>query len=890
MSDNYESRKFERITVFFVERLKYSNTVGIFLVVMLILGVCSYQTTFGQSRKNQNNPRFPERENLIHKKSSESSEQKNPEYYYFPQTMQEVARTREKYLKNNGNFNYLISKQPVRKTTSNEWDNVGPFGSSPECGTNASTNHYSGRIISLAQDWDSTNVMYLGAASGGLWKSVNKGQSWKNIIDTLPCPSVSYIETNRAKPGEVWIGTGNVDGEGYGVSIGIVYYSSNYGTTWQEVHFALSDIKWVSKILIRPGASTTQPDVIFIATDKGIYRSEDKVHWTKVLSGAFSDIVTVGYFLSTDYNVIAAQIRDTHDSSPIWYNNNKGYTGSWTKRQLPKAGTNLGRISLTSSAFGYSNKVYANVATTSNGLDGIWRSDNSGDTWTKVGNPNPGAKQMNYNNTILMDPYDTDGNTVYTGENTRELYFTTDGGNTWESSASYTDGAIHEDQHFILHDVSEVATIYVANDGGVYKSTNGGKGFVSLGNNFLPIAQIYHLTVSPEAGGLFDGSRYYIGTQDNGIQRGPNEFLHFQHLTCCDGGDIAFKDGIQYSTLVGLDNSNPNRIQHPHDGNACQAWDGFTDGLPSGTPWGSQLINNGTNFYLSFNGGVYKTTNGDLPWSLIQNFRGITSIGVDRENILVVGFNDPIPIRISNSTNTAFSSPSNPSTFWQNKKVTDIDFGPARGTHRDIYAALSGIYGIRLVKSTDDGQTFTDITGDLPEGINARSLLVDPTNDNDIYIGSDFGVYVSFNGGTNWHNYSENLPSVSYVNDLKYDPYSNKIVAATYGRGVFIADRATFTTDITSTVDKPAKFKLYRNYPNPFNPTTEIKYDIAKTGVVRLAIYNILGQKVRVLVNGLQSAGEHRVQFNASMLSSGVYIYRLEEIGHVQTRKMILLK
>ncbi len=836
---------------------------------------------------------------------SESGEPDNKlfEFYYYPESTNEVALERSNYLKNGGSYRNLVphyDTKGLQKTNINEWESVGPYGITTCPDPVRNDKIYSGCIISLGQDYNDGNIMYLGAASGGLWKSKDRGETWENILDTLPNPSVSTIATNISKTGEVWIGTGNKgDVNGNLPSLGLVFYSSDYGGTWHQINFTSRFIGFVSKIVIRPAARIDLPDVVFIATNNGIFRSEDKVYWTKVLDGSFSDLVYVGSILDTNFYMVAAERNDVNNS-PIWFSNNNGITDSWSSRTLPVANDSLGRITLTSSRLGFNTIVYANAASKNDDIEGIWRSKNSGDTWEKVNSPYTGSHQMNYNNTILMDDDVISGNTVYTGANLRGLYYSTDAGETWNSSGENPLGIIHEDEHVIHDDVSQSGKIFVGNDGGLYTSKDRGKNFEYIGNQFLSISQIYHLTVSPENGGLYEGRRFYVGTQDNGIQRGPDEFLRWTSITCCDGGDIAFKDGIQYSTIVGLSDSSDHRVQHPPDKNPCESWDGFTNGLPKGQPSGSQLIYNGNNFYLSFAGSVYKAADGELPWVMLQNFGCcITRMGVTPENIVVIGTIDPIPVRISNYDNTTFNDPANPAAFWQNKNVTDIDFGFPIGTaeiKRDIYVTLSGLYGIRVAEKKYNADSFINITGDLPNLVNVRSLLVDPHNDNVIYIGSDFGVYVSFNlrgeedENRHWINISEKLPSVCYVTDLEYDDYSNKIVAATYGRGVFIADRATIPTDVEIADNKILKFKLYDNYPNPFNPVTNIKYDLPYGVNVKLTVYNSIGQLIKILQNGYNEGGKHSLEFDARNLPSGIYFYEIQAENFSAVKKLVLIK
>jgi hypothetical protein len=821
--------------------------------------------------------------------------------YYYPQTFEEVAAERYQYLKENKNFNSLRQQSGIlNKVNTTDWENVGPYGIDACDKPNARNDYsYSGRIISLGQDWGNTDIMYLGAASGGLWKSTDRGVTWTNIFSELSYPSVGTIATNPKVPGEVWIGTGNkgngAEGEA-APSLGLVYRSTDYGVTWYPITISTITINVIYKILIRPGANSSLPDVVFIATNKGLFRSENRINWVRVTDGSrYSDVVYVGSLFDQNYTVVTAKWL-ANGTGGIFYSYDKGLSGTFSQKILTGSITNLARISLTSSTIGYHQKVYACVADTLDQLAGIWRSDNGGNSWTMKTFPYPApVGQMNYNNTILVEDDIISGNTVYTGANRKAIYKSTDGGDSWsESTNIYAE--IHEDEHYIHDDVSMVGRIYVANDGGLYKSSDRAVTFYFTGNESLSISQIFNLTVSPEPGGPYGGKRYYTATQDNGIQRGPNSSLGWSGLTCCDGVDIAFKDGIQYNVLWTGNTSGANRIQRPADTGVCDPWIPFTQGLPNGTSAGGQLIYNGHHFYYKSwaNGGsaLYRANNGVLPWSQLWNFPwGITRINVTPENIIVAGINlSSIVVQISNSANTSFYSPATDPSFWQNKRVRDISFGLLRGTEtRDIYLALTGTSGLRIARSTDKGVTFTNATGDLPNLVNTNCILVDPTNDNVIYVGTDFGVYVSFNQGTNWQNYSQNLPSVCYVTDLEFDPYSTKIVAATYGRGVYINDRATISS--VENDEKIAKsFNLFNNFPNPFNPTTTIRYSIINPDVVKVKIYDVLGREVRTLVNEFKQAGTYELQFSANGLASGIYLYRIESGKFIETKKMILLK
>ncbi len=832
-------------------------------------------------------------------KSSESVENKHQINYYYPESKQQVAQERMNYLKAGKSLNDIAPEYHSRllnKKTNTTWESVGPFGIPETCLASTPLSRtdviYSGRVISFAQDWVNTDIMYLGAASGGLWKSTDRGNTWQVILDSLPCPTVATIATNPGKSGDVWIGTGN-KGNGAGISIGKIYHSIDFGLTWEDVTPPYYTLGYVSKITVRPASSATSNDIVFASTKAGLFRKDGSGSFSRVLTGEYYDVVYTGGLLSGTFNVVAAGTPTGAIGSGIKFSSNNGIAGSWNDRVLSSKNDTTKRITLASSLLGLHNKVYANVTSPNNkSLEGIWRFDDGGDNWVKVVKPFPGG-QMSYNNTILVD--NSNGNLVWTGTNERSLYKSSDGGNSWTSSFGNQLGKIHEDEQFLWDDVSHNGTIYVLNDGGLMKSTDNGTNFSFIGNSSLSISQINNLTVSPENGGLFGGSRYYVGTQDNGIQRGPDEFKQWHFITCCDGGDIAFKDGIQYSTLIGIDTLSSFRIQTPKL-NCSDGSSGFSTGLPAGTPWNSNLVYNGNHFYVNLKNAIYRADNGVLPWHQLYDFGFyVNKIAVTHDNFVYAGLIDSktidnkFPLRILNSTGVPTAIP-NAESFWENKYVTDI-YTSSMGLE-PVFVTLTGTSGRRIVMTENHGVSFRDITGNLPDMVNARCVVADPTRQaNDIiYIGSDFGVFVTTDQGIHWFKYSENLPAVCYVNDIEYDPYSNKIVAATYGRGVFIADPVAPLTSVSDNGKIPGKFELSQNYPNPFNPTTKIKYQISKPGFVSLKVYDVLGKEVANLVKKNMVKGNYEVTFNAENLSSGIYIYTLKENNISLGKKLLLLK
>jgi len=220
----------------------------------------------------------------------------------------------------------------------------------------------------------------------------------------------------------------------------------------------------------------------------------------------------------------------------------------------------------------------------------------------------------------------------------------------------------------------------------------------------------------------------------------------------------------------------------------------------------------------------------------------------------------------------------NPEQF---NEIVDMEVNKAG----QIFLATAG-FGIYI--SADDGESWTQVRG---AGADYSDLLI--TADQDIYAATrGYWVYRSTDNGENW-----SLINSGLTNDGEYGKYilslcvnsDGYIFAGSDGAGVFRS--VDMVSDIVEASINPLEFRLEQNYPNPFNPVTTINFQLALAGNVQIAVYNLLGQKVKTLISGKLSAGAHQVTFDASEYSSGVYFYKLTtDNGYVQTRKMVLLK
>jgi photosystem II stability/assembly factor-like uncharacterized protein len=227
--------------------------------------------------------------------------------------------------------------------------------------------------------------------------------------------------------------------------------------------------------------------------------------------------------------------------------------------------------------------------------------------------------------------------------------------------------------------------------------------------------------------------------------------------------------------------------------------------------------------------------------------------------------------------------------------VTRVAVDP---TNEDIiYVTFNGLKWIdpqpHVFRSTDQGVSWTDISSNLPDApVNA--FAVDPVEPVRLYLGSDVGMYVSYNSGQSWWVLGEGLP-VLPIGDIKIHPTTRELVAGTYGRSMYKIDLNAIPTLIESSNQVVEEFKLEQNYPNPFNPSTKIRYSIPSVGAsfmkfVQLKVYDVLGNEMVTLVNEEKPAGTYEVNFNPTGFTSGIYFYKLIAGNFSQTKKMILLK
>lgn len=768
-----------------------------------------------------------------------------------------------------------------------------------------------GRVSDIEFNPKNPNIVYAGAATGGVFKSTDMGQTWSAIFDDQANLNVGDIGIDPNYPDTIYVGTGEANGGHNNFPGGGVYKSTDGGASWQFL--GLENTASIGRIVVDPANSQR----IFLAAvgsyfslnpERGIYESENGGQtWSQSLfvsdsTGAIDIVIDP----ANPSRMIAAmweRVRRPNASqlhgptSGIYRSFNSGNTWEYlgSTNGLPNpAATNVGRIGL---AISQSNPdiLYAIYADGSNYL-GLYRTTNFGASWTdadpdrEINNGTGGFSW--YFGQVRIHP--ANPNTVYALD---VAYMRSiDGGANWPIIYGYSSPIpdLHVDQHALAFHPTNPDYLIEGNDGGINISNDGGVNWIKTAE--LPVTQFYEIGLDRN-----NPQRLYGGTQDNGTLRTLTGALN-------DWDRIYGGDGF----YVIVDHTNSNIIyaesQYGNLGKSTNGgtyWIGATNGIYGNTNWSTPVIMDPNNNQVLYYGAeqVFRSTNGASSWTVISpdltpitypRLGTITTIAVapTNSNVIWAGTDDGhVWVTTDYGSNWTDRTAGLP-----NRWVTRVAADP---TDENIaYVTFSGLKWKdpqpHVFRTTNQGQNWSDISSNLPDApINA--FAVDPQRPNILFVGTDLGAYFSINTGQSWQYLSNALPLVS-VYDMKVHDTANYLAIGTHARSMYKLDLSLITGVQTEQITSLAQtFQLKQNYPNPFNPTTTIPYAISQPARVKLTIYNTIGQEVRTLVNEEKPAGQYQISWdgrdNQGRLSAaGVYVYRLEAGDFSQSRQLTFLK
>ena len=651
----------------------------------------------------------------------------------------------------------------------NTWEQVGPDNVPLE---SSGRKRGIGRVNTIAFHPSDPDIIYIGAPAGGFWKSLNNGQTWTTTTDFLTNLGVSDIAINPANPDEIYIVTGDRDG-GDTYSYGLMK-STDGGNTFNTtgLSFNITNYYRGNRVLIDPSATNT----IIVATSNGIYRSIDAgVSFTHTYSGInMTDIE----FHPTNTNIIYGASKG---NTSIYKSSDNGITWNQSGTGLPATG----QVVRACVAVTPSNDqiVYALFGDNNNGFYGVYKSNNEGATWSQQSNsPNLLGWQVDGSDSDGQAWYDlalsvspTDENVLFVGG--VNTWKSTNGGISWDINTHWYGASgntyMHADEHMLKYNPLN-NHIYSGNDGGLYYSDNNGNDWTDISDG-LHITQFYSLGVSQTV-----QNKVITGSQDNGTFLKEN--LNWDAVIGGDGMECIIdytNSNIMYGEVyygsVRKSTNGGNSFSSISSGNG--AWE---------TPY--ELDKNDPNIiYIGYDE-LRKSTDGGNSWSWITNGETnggkIDEIGISKSNQNVIYFSDGPNIFRTTDGGNNWNSINNNLPY---KYISYIIVHPS--DENKVWVTLSGYTaGEKVYKSIDGGNNWINISGTLPN-IPVNCIELDKTNNLEtVYIGTDLGVFSTDSTLNDWNMFNNNsLPNV-IVNELEIQYQSNKLFAATYGRGLWSID------------------------------------------------------------------------------------------------------
>ncbi|MFQ3581905.1 glycosyl hydrolase [Chloracidobacterium validum] len=684
----------------------------------------------------------------------------------------------------------------------------------------------SGRIAAIAVDGRNRRRYFVGVASGGVWKTTNAGVAWTPVFDDQPSFSIGAVAMDPKHPFRIWVGTGENNSQrsvAYGDGL---YRSDDDGRTWRNV--GLKESEHIARILIDPRDSET----VYVAAqgplwrsggDRGLYKTTDGGQsWQRILDISPDTGVTEVVMDPRNPEVMlaAAYQRRRHvwtliDGGPesaIYKTTDGGKT--WRKVTNGLPAVHLGRIGLAISPAN-PDVVYASVEA-ADGKGGVFRSLDGGETWERR---NPFDQTAMYFSTIVADPRDVDRVYVLNVF----LMVSNDGGKTLSPMPGMRH--VHVDHHVLWIDPADPDYYLVGCDGGVYESFDRGQSWQFKAN--LPVTQFYDVTVDNSEPFYF----VYGGTQDNNTLGGPSRTRNAHGITNADWFVTVGGDGFH----VRVDPTDPNTVYCEYQYGNLFRFDRRTgervgiqpkigkDEPPLRWNWDSPFIispHNHKRLYFAANrlfrsddrGDSWRAVSGDLTRQLDRDklpvfgqvwgpdavakhastsfYGNITTIAESpkRENVLFVGTDDGL-VHISEdggkNWRTVEKFPGVPEQTFVSR-VT-----PSQHDADVVYVAFdnhkNADFKPYLLKSSDLGRTWTPCVGNLPERGSVKCIVEDPVNPNLLFVGTEFGLFFTPNGGGQWLRLKGGLPTIA-VRDIAIQTREHDLVIATFGRGFYVLD------------------------------------------------------------------------------------------------------
>jgi len=777
----------------------------------------------------------------------------------------------------------------------------------------------SGRINDLEAHPTNPRIIYAGTAGGGVWKSNDAGTTFNPIFDDY-CQTIGAVEVDPNDPDNVvYVGTGETwtrNSVSYGDGL---YKSTDGGTNWKKLGFDKSER--IANIIVNPKNSNE----IYVAVlgalwsdseERGVYKSIDAgATWENILyinerTGAADMAIDLNnpsilYASMWEFRRTGWSFESGGESSALYKSTDAGK--SWKKIQNGFPEGKLGRLAI-AVAPSNSNILYTVIEAEQPERKGLYRSDDAGKSWKQLNNDFGITVRPFYFSRITVDPRNPD--IVIKGGLSGSI--SRDGGKTFKSL-----GNMHSDIHDIIFDINDSDRMYAGTDGGVYRSWNGGTTMEIVEN--LPLSQFYQIS-------LDDAEPYniYGGLQDNGSWYGPSSSsggVNARDWNSIGGGD-GFRvlkhptKNIIYSEMQGAENvwrydvdrklvkTIQPLAQEGHDKlrynwNAPMA---ISAHQPDRFYMGSQFLHKSEDM-----GNTWEIISPDLTTNdpAKQNQADSGGLSMDNsgaenhttiftiaespldENVIWVGTDDG-NVQVTQDggktwTNTVGNILGLPKNTWTYHIEASVH---GKGTAYAVFDGhTTGDMNPYTYKTTDFGKSWTNIISSDVVGT-TRNIQEDYVNENLLFLGTEFGLYITIDGGKSWSKFTKNMPSVA-VHFIDLHKKTNDLVMGTHGRGVVIIDDISPLREITPEVlsekiyffeSKPAVLSDESGFAGSFGSETQfvgqnasttpkIKYLLPKRhtfGKMMMEIKDMEGNVVSTITPG-KSKGINIVNWQGRM-------------------------
>jgi photosystem II stability/assembly factor-like uncharacterized protein len=688
----------------------------------------------------------------------------------------------------------------------------------------------SGRITAVAVHPQKPSTLYIGAASGGVWKTVNNGASWKPLFDDQPVASIGDIALAPSNPDIIWVGTGEANARN-SVSWGDgIYKSSNGGKSWGNM--GLKDSRHIGRVVVHP----TNPDIVYVAAlghlwgpnrERGVFKTIDGGQtWECIL---FLDENTGCIDLAMDPQepdilyAAASQIRRDRFSggnpavqfgakAGLYKTSNAGKTWDRLTQGLPE--NKIGRCGLSICAKN-PKVLFAIIPTDKTSLvrekefgqpaqsagivetGGVFRSDDAGASWKKVNDLCP---RPFYFGQIRVDP--SDENRVYVLGVT--LHVSTDGGQTFKSQ---TETGVHDDFHALRIDPQDSDHMVIGTDGGLYLTYDRGKVWEAIKN--LPLGQFYGIAVD-----MHKPYRVYGGLQDNGTWGGPSATHSPEGITAADWVKIMSADGFHCQvdpsdndTVYAQAQYGGLRRINVHMGTSVDIRPRSAKGAPDFRfNWSSPILVSGHPPHSLYFGGnhVFRSSDRGDHWEVLSKDLTKGAPGPNAEmghtitalaespltaGLLFAGTDDGQVFMYRQESGEWVDIGKNLTGMPSNRWITGIECSHfAEGTvYLTIDRHREDDCKAYVFKTVDFGATWQSMGGDLPTNGPVKAIREDPRQKQLLYAGTEFGAFVTLDQGAHWRRVGAGLPTVA-VDDLVLHLRDRELILGTHGRSLYVVD------------------------------------------------------------------------------------------------------